>query len=129
MHTRKLLMFGLPSLQPDMYQESRLRVARAAESVGNAAEGDLLFAPANNPFVTAQELATAIERERKSSRGVSNLYLSPLGTKPQVLGFALYYLKECVGTETSIIFPFAARYSRETTHGISRIWLYSIDLR
>src|SRR3546814_20794343 len=75
MHARKLLMFGLPSLQPDMYQESRLRIARASEAVGEAADADLIFAPANNPFVTAQELSFAVEAERRSGRGVSNLYL------------------------------------------------------
>src|SRR3546814_11297247 len=97
MHARKLLMFGLPSLQPDMYQESRLRIARASEAVGEAADADLIFAPANNPFVTAQELSFAVEAELRSGRGVSNLYLSPLGTKQQVSGFALFYLRDCEG--------------------------------
>jgi hypothetical protein len=127
-HAKKLLMYGLPSLQPDMYQQSRLRVARAAEAVGPAADTDLLFAPANNPFVTAQALSDAIEQERMSQRGLSNLYLSPLGTKPQVLGFALYYLTDCIGKAASILFPFARLYSRETSRGISRSWIYSIEV-
>src|SRR3546814_10970317 len=113
MHARKLLMFGLPSLQPDMYQESRLRIARASEAVGEAADADLIFAPANNPFVTAQELSFAVEAERPSGRGLSNLYLSPLGPKPQVLGFGLSYLRACVGQAAAIHFPYAGRYSRE----------------
>src|SRR3546814_3958031 len=55
MHARKLLIFGLPSLQPDMYQGRRLRIARASGAVGEAADADLIFAPANNPFVRSEE--------------------------------------------------------------------------
>lgn len=125
---RKLQLFGLPSLQPHMYQESRLRASRAEEAVGPQGDREVIFAPASNPFVTADVLRESIAREADSTRGVRNLYLSPLGTKPQVLGFALYYLTECVNTATSIIFPFADGYNQETTFGIARIWLYEFEL-
>src|SRR5580658_4376694 len=52
-------------------------------------------------------------------QGVSTLcvpcYLSPLATKPQVLGFALYYLTECRNTAASLIFPFCQAYDQETS--------------
>jgi hypothetical protein len=124
---RKLEMFGLPSLQPHMYEENRLRAAKAEEAVGPLPSRSLLFAPANDPFSTAQELHERLEEER-GRRGVKNLYLSPLATKAQALGFALYYLCECVGEAVSVIFPYAEFYSRETSVGLSRVWLYELEL-
>lgn len=123
---RKLEMFGLPSLQPHMYEENRIRAAAAEEAVGPLPDRSVLFAPANDPFSTAQELHDRVVDERQ--RGLSNLYLSPLATKAQTLGFALYYLCECVGSASSMIFPFAEYYSRETSVGLARVWLYRIEL-
>lgn len=124
---RKIEMFGLPSLQPHMYEENRLRAAKAEEAVGPLPSRSLLFSPANDPFATAQEIHDKV-REERSSRGIANLYLSPLATKPQALGFGLYYLCECVGEAASMIVPYAEYYSRETSIGLSRIWLYELEL-
>lgn len=125
-NARKVQMFGLPSLEPDMYQQNVYRAEAAAEAVGALADVDTLFAPANDPFVTAQVIRERVELEKR--RGpVANLYLSSLGTKPQMLGFALYYLTECQGTATSLIFPYAEFYSQETTQGIARTWLYTVE--
>lgn len=123
---RKFEMFGLPSLQPHMYEENQLQAALADEAVGPLPARAQLFAPANNPFATAQELHERITEER--GRKLANLYLSPLATKPQALGFALYYLCECVNTASSIIFPFAEFYSRETSIGWARTSLYELEL-
>ena len=126
-NSRKLQLFGLPSLQPSMYQESVISANRAAESLGSAAQNDVLFAPASDPFVTAQVLHDRIERER-SRRMITNLYLAALGTKPQVLGFALFFVTECLESATSVLFPYAERYTQETSKGISRIWHYTVEL-
>jgi len=67
-------------------------------------------------------------REEETRHEVTNLYLCPLATKPQALGFALYYVFERRGTATSVIFPFAESYSRETTTGLSRVWKYTVEL-
>jgi hypothetical protein len=126
-NARKVQLFGHPSLEPDMYQQSVIRAARAAEAVGVRGDRDVLFAPANDPFVTAQVLRERI-REEDTKEPITNLYLTSLGTKPQMLGFALYYLTERQGTATSLLFPYARAYSRETTKGIARIWMYTIEL-
>jgi hypothetical protein len=126
-NARKLELFGLPSLQPDMYQQSVIRAARAAEAVGAAAETDVLFAPANDPFVTAQVLRDRVKAENQR-RPITNLYLTSLGTKPQALGFALYFLTERRRTATSMLFPYAQSYTRETTKGIARTWVYEVEL-
>jgi hypothetical protein len=125
-NAHKIQMFGLPSLQPDMYQENVLRASRAAEAVGQSGEREPCFAPANDPFVTAAVLQERVDREQAASR-LSNLYLCPLGTKPQALGFALYYVTEWQGGPCSILFPFAEFYEQETSRGIARVWKYTLE--
>jgi hypothetical protein len=125
-NAQKVQMFGLPSLEPDMYQQSVYRAEAAAEAVGAFADVDTLFAPANDPFVTAQVIRNKVEREREK-QPIANLYLSSLGTKPQMLGFALYYLTECQGKAASMLFPYAELYAQETTQGLARTWHYTME--
>lgn len=128
-NTRKIQLFGFPPLRADMYQENVLRAHRASESVGHSVgdDPDNFFVPANDPFVTANVLHDLVDAARRTDK-LSNLYLSPLGTKVQALGSGLYYLWECSGQPVSIIFPFSEGYSQETSTGISRIWRYIIEL-
>jgi hypothetical protein len=127
--SQKIQIFGLPSLRADMYQENVLRAYRAEEAVGRhtADESGNYFAPANDPFVMASTLQEIVGRA-SAWKPITNLYLSPLATKPQVLGFALYYLTECQNTATSLIFPFCEAYDQETSTGVSRIWRYTVEL-
>ena len=48
---RRIQMFAFPPLQPDFYHEGVLRASRAEEAVGDCVT---IFAPANDPFVTAR---------------------------------------------------------------------------
>jgi len=122
---RKVVLLGLPSLKADMYQQSLLRTRRARDALGEGARE--IFAPASDPFATATLLSELVERER-NERGIDSLYLSPISTKPTALGFALYYLKECIGTATSIVFPFSDQYSTDSSEGIGRIWKYEVEI-
>ncbi len=121
-------LFGLPSLRADMYQQSVLRSRRAAEELSdpNFSENNRSFAPASDPFGTAAVLSEIVSLRRKQ-KGITNLYLSPLGTKPQVIGFGLYYINECNAGLASITFPFSEGYSPETGQGISRTWIYTLE--
>jgi len=87
---RKIQLYGWPSLEPDMYQESVLRSFKANEAFGQWGD-ERCFAPANDPFATAGVLQKQVQVERQSVLGLTNLYLAPVGTKPQTLGFALYF--------------------------------------
>lgn len=132
-NAKKIQLFGLPSLQPDMYQENILKAYAAEEATSNGRESFIdtestLFAPANDPFVTANVIRDFVETEQ-AREGITNLYLCPLSTKVQTLGMALYFVACCVNTSTSIIFPFCDQYSRETTEGISRVWCYTVDFK
>ncbi|HEY1067606.1 MAG TPA: hypothetical protein VGE52_15895, partial [Pirellulales bacterium] len=120
----KLQMFGFPPLAPDMYQENILRAMRAQEATG--ADHHHVLAPANDPFVTASVLSSTIHRLNLVSP-ISNLYLAPLATKPQVLAFGLYFLAERQNTATSIVFPYCRRYARETSAGVGRVWQYTVE--
>ena len=123
----KIQLFGLPSLQPHMYQENQYRASMASESLGTLAPGSTLFAPAGDPFATASVLADALLSSDSDAR-FENVYLSPLGSKAQVLGFGLFFLNHLSLAPASIILPFADHYARETSLGLSRIWQYQIEL-
>jgi hypothetical protein len=124
---RPIFLFGLPSLSADMYQESILRFNRISENKEKVTNENTFFTNLNDPFVNANILSTIYEDIKKKQK-ISNLYLSPLATKPQALGFGLFYLKELQNEPASILFPFSSTYSRETNIGIGRIWLYPIYL-
>lgn len=123
-NAKKIQLFGFPSLKADMYQENVIKAQRAEESVG----GDVsnYFAPSNDPFVTANVLQGIIN-EHIDRELLTNVYLCPVATKPQLLGFVLYYLTECINLPASIILPFSKSYSKESSIGILRIWKYTIE--
>ncbi|GAA4625923.1 hypothetical protein [Cellulomonas oligotrophica] len=122
-----LVLLGLPSLQPHMYQESQARLAQATESLNRFADRSLIFAPADDPFATATVLQQKMaEFERRNPRG--NFYFCPVGSKAQVLGFSWYFLTERRNGPASMLFPFKPRYSRETSVGFSRAHQYDLEL-
>jgi hypothetical protein len=122
---RVVQLHCFPSLSADMYQESILRLDRvSAVSTQNAIDLNF-FATANDPYVTAAVLNEAVTL-LNSKQPISNLYLSPLSTKPQALGFGLYYLANLEGRPASMIYPFTERYSRETSTGVGRGWVYPV---
>lgn len=128
--SKKVQILGFPSLQADMFQQNVLKAYKAEEEIKLKLELDsqhVILAPANDPFVTASLLSKTIKKINLQ-KPITNLYLSPLSTKAQTLGIALYYVNECLDTPTSIIFPFCTGYEKETSEGISRFWIYSIEL-
>jgi hypothetical protein len=128
--SRVVFLYGFPSLSADMYQQSVLRMSKPIDAVeGRLLGGDgAAFASANDPFVTAAVLCEVCD-EAKRRDNVTNLYLTPLGTKPQTLGFGIAYLRHFEGTPASIVFPFSHEYARETSTGIGRVWTYQVELQ
>jgi len=118
----KVQMFPFPALRPHMYQENRLRTEQCQAAFGKVLKQ--CFAAAYDPFATADVLSRFCG-EFKSS--IKNLYLSPLATKPQVLGFSLFFIMECLKLPVSILFPFSEKYNQETSTGLSEIWRYQVD--
>jgi len=127
---RKVQVLGFPPLQADMFQENIIKIFDSQEDMSS---GDfsidskqIILAPANDPFITAELISKFVKKEEKK-KPFTNIYLSPLSTKAQTLGIALFYSEECSEKPASIIFPFCKKYSRETSQGISRIWIYKIE--
>lgn len=126
-NARLVQMHSLPSLSADMYHESLLRLDRVS-SISRPMDQSVYFASANDPFVTATALSQAW-RELNARKPVTNLYLCPLATKAQTLGFGLFFLREMRKQPASIILPTIETYSRETSKGVGRTWLYPIQLQ
>jgi hypothetical protein len=126
-NARAVQIHSLPSLSADMYQESLLRLDQVSSVPTRPAADTVFFSSANDPFVTAEALADSV-RTLNLRRPITNLYLAPLATKVQALGFGLYFLNELEMTAASIIYPYSQRYSRETSTGVGRTWLYPIHL-
>jgi hypothetical protein len=123
---RILQLHSLPSLSADMYQESLLRLERVSSSFASLPEAGQVYCSANDPFVVSAVLAENVTRLERG--GLTNsLYLSPLATKPQVIGFGLYYIKRKSTIPASMIFPYSSRYERETSTGVGRSWIYPIS--
>ena len=131
-NSKKYIVTGLPSLQPHMYQESVLRIEEANEAIGELTPQQRLYASANHPFTVAQALQDLIGKENQEAdaqgRSRANLYLCPVGPKPHVLGFAIFYLRDLENGAASIIYPFAEHYPVATTQGLLRTWQYRVEL-
>lgn len=119
-----VILLGLPGLQPHMYQESMLMLANSGSSIRHYRPSTHIFAPANDPFATAHEISTKV----KLLDNPDHLYLSAVGAKPHVLGFAWYYWCEGITRNTSFLVPFAEKYERETSKGVAAIHEYILEL-
>ena len=121
-------LFAFPSLSPDMYQQSAIRAASSGEvAVPEQWITKRRFAPANDPFSTAAAVRAIVDEVDRQG-APANIYLSPLATKVQTLGFALYWqLEGRLRRGTSILLPECSTYSRETTTGLKRLWSYTVE--
>lgn len=126
-NARLVQLHSLPSLSADMYHESLLRLDRVSAVPARVMDDEVYFCSANDPYVIADTLSQAVVQLR-GRRPITNLYLSPLATKVQALGFGLYYLRNLENDTASVILPVIDSYSRETSTGIGRTWLYPIHL-
>lgn len=118
---KKYYILGFPSLQPDFYQESILKMENAKQSIGEFKK--IKFAPAFDPFVTAQIINEIIEENPNAT----NIYLSPLSTKPQTIGIALFYITNYKNLPISIVFPYSNTYTSKYAEGIKRTWKYTFE--
>ena len=125
---KKVILLGFPSLSPIMFQENIIRAKEAESDLGqdcfNNMDGNI-YAPAYDPFATAQALSDYL----KNNEGkYINIYLAPLSSKPQTLGFALYYMYE-KGWEKnmSIVYPMCKKYISDNSTGISKVWCYKFE--
>jgi hypothetical protein len=121
-------ILGFPSLSPEMFQQSAIRSSQvSASTLEPAWLTNRNFAPANDPFATATVVSDLV-RKLDLKKPVPNVYLSPLSTKAQALGFVLYWLLE--GKDrgaVTLLLPRCSAYARETSFGFSRLWAFEIE--
>lgn len=122
-------LFAFPSLSPDMYQQSAVSASNSGDiALGTEWISNRRFAPANDPFSTASILSEIV-RDIDRKEATANIYLSPLSTKVQALGFAIYWhLEGRHRGATTMLLPECLTYSRETSIGLKRLWTYTIEL-
>lgn len=123
---RTLQLHSFPSLSADMYHESILRLHRVRSELSRVGD-EVYFSSANDPFVIAASLRSAVSAVN-GHRAITNIYLTPLATKPQAVGFSLFYLRHLSDKPASMIYPNAKLYDRETSKGVGRSWIYPINL-
>lgn len=120
-------IFGLPSLQPDMYQQNILQAYGIDSPVpDNEASNTKRFASAADPFSVATELSAVVAEARKKWPR-SRFYIAPLGPKPQMLGAALFYLTEAAAGTISLIYPVVSSHAPATSSGISTVGINTVD--
>lgn len=128
---KKVLLFGFPAISPGMFQENILRAHEAEAAIGTECFKDMdsnIYAPAYDPFVTAQSICEYVEIQTRKAP-ITNIYLAPLSTKPHAIGMALYFLWEFGFSKSiSLIYPYCQKYITDNSDGIARIWRYEIQL-
>lgn len=122
-------LFSFPSLSADMYQQSAVRASKSGDITQNRDwKIKRKFSPANNPFITAQVLSDLIYKLDKSFDSKNNIYLAPISTKAQTLGFAIYWALEGFERGVTMLLPECISYSTETSIGLKRLWVYEVEL-
>lgn len=130
---KKTLLFGFPAISPGMFQENILRAYKAEDAIATTCFKDMdsnIYAPAYDPFVTAQEINEYIQKQQKSNhKDFTSIYLAPLSTKPHAIGMALYFIWETGWNKSiNLIYPFCQQYIGDNSDGIARVWRYEIEL-
>jgi hypothetical protein len=122
-------IFGLPSLQADMYQQNILQAYGIDTPLPDDETSNMRrFVSAADPFAMATELS-AIVSAVTAKQARSRLYIAPLATKAQMLGAALYCLTECRNVAASLIYPVVSAHIPATSSGISNVSINTIDFR
>lgn len=128
-------LLGFPSLQPIMYQGNILNLIKSKSELGIEENEELLYAPANHPFITAHVISEYVKSyvgKNNIDDEVKNIYLSPLATKAQTIGMALFYIFEkekykSMDISLHIRYPFTNKYSASSSQGYFRINQYTVE--
>ena len=127
-------LLGFPSLQPIMYQENIINLIKSKSELGINENEELLYAPANHPFITAQVVSEYVEAyiDSYGLDEIKKIYLSPLATKAQTIGMTLFYIFEKEKYQEKDIsihirYPFTNKYSSSSSEGVFRINKYIIE--
>lgn len=126
-------LFSFPSLSADMFQQSIIKSSNIQFSnIKNLSNNNNRnFAPAHDPFSTAKVISGLVKKIKKQH--ITNIYLSPLSTKAQVIGHTYFWWKEHeelkdLGVNVNITLPIPCSYQSKTSRGVGRIWNYTLEM-
>lgn len=77
---KKVLLFGFPAISPGMFQENILRAHEAEAAIETECFKDM----------DSKAISEYVEKQNKRAP-ITNIYLSPLSTKPHALGMACIF--------------------------------------
>jgi len=126
-------VYAFPSLSADMFQQSAFRSSNIIPIKDNDLTIRKFFAPANDPFSTAKKIQEIVNIIHYRDQHLKhNIYLCPLSTKAQLVGYAYYWWKEgqyqTNSGMISIVLPMCTSYKRETSVGLKRVWQYTLEM-
>jgi len=110
---------GFPAFKPGLQNISLLNNVQILNEI--EMDHEILSSPANDPFETGK-LLTSLYMKYKDK---FNIYIAPLGTKPQALGACLCAIKN---KDINIIFPFPEKIRSKSSLGVGKQWMYEIEL-
>ncbi|MDC4527804.1 hypothetical protein OHV52_18285 [Acinetobacter baumannii] len=124
-------LFSFPSLSADMFQHSIIKSSNIQFSSKGQLANYRNFAPAHDPFSTAKEISKIIKRIANDN--IYNIYLVPLSTKAQVIGHTYFWWKEREKLREdkiniNLTLPISSSYQSKTSHGIGRVWKYTLEM-
>lgn len=127
---KKHYIFGLPSTQPDMYFQNIYNVYSVDKTIADLSKERVSYASAVDPFHNASTLDSVVSKLDKQI----SVSLCPIGSKPQAVGFLLYYLVNLYKDQDNqhllnIVYPYSDRHNNKCSTGISKIWQYRLDKR
>ena len=89
-----MLLFGFPAISPGMFQENILRAHEAEAAIETECFKDMdsnIYAPAYDPFVTAQAISEYVEKQNKTSTHYKYLPV-PIIYETSCSWYGLYFL-------------------------------------
>ena len=123
-------IYAFPSLGADMYQQSVIRTAGCEVAGSDSWLNNKKFAPANDPFLTAQKVSEIVrEIDVSKKEHGKNIFLCAFSTKAQTLGMCLYWLYEGRFLENGVNFlmPEWKIYAAETGMGVKKVSIYEVE--
>lgn len=130
---KQKILIGFPSLQPIMFQENILNLHLAADELEiHANNFNPLLAPANDPFETAKVIKDYVDNYISKKDNIQNIYLAPIGTKPQALGIFLFCMFEeerlgKININLKMIYPFTKSYSTSAGKELFKVNKYTLE--
>ena len=87
-----------------------------------------IYAPAYDPFVTAQAISEYVEKQKQASTHYKYLPVPIIYVNLMLLVWLVFLWEHGFNKNISLIYPYCQQYITDNSDGIARIWRYEIQL-